>query len=134
MFTKVILNRLEQDLDFHQGREQAGFRRGFSTMNHIQVLNEVMERTNEYELPLWLGSIDFEKAFDSVSLAAVLKSLEHQGIESAYIKLLRNIYSTATSVIRLHQESKKIKVGKGIRQGDSISPNLFSPVLEGVNK
>ena len=101
-------------------------------MDHIQTLNEVMERTNEYELPLCLGFIDFEKAFDSVSLSAVLKSLEHQGIESAYIKLLRNIYSTATSVIRLHQDSEKFKVGKGVRQGDSISPKLFCAVLERV--
>jgi len=40
------LNRIERDLDFNQGRVQAGFRRGFSTMDHIQALNEVMERTN----------------------------------------------------------------------------------------
>jgi len=63
-------------------------------------------------------------------LSAVLKSLKHQAIESAYIHLLRNIYSTATSVITLHQESEKFKVGKGVRQGDSISPKLFSAVLE----
>jgi len=56
---------------------------------------------------LCLGFLYFQKAFDSVSLSAVLKSLEHQGIEDLYIKLLRNIYSTATSVIRLHQESEK---------------------------
>jgi len=71
-----------------------------------------------------LELIDFEKTFDSVSLAAVLKSLEHQGIESAFITLLRNIYSTATSVIKLHQESEKFKVGKGVRRGDSISPKM----------
>jgi len=73
MFTKVILTRIERDLDFNKGREQAGYRRGFSTMDHIQTLNEVMGRTNKYELPLCLGFIDFEKAFDSVSLAAALK-------------------------------------------------------------
>jgi len=61
--------------------------------------------------------------------------LNHFNIKASkvsYIKLLRNIYSTATSVIRLHQESEKFKVGKGVRQGDSISPKLFSAVLESV--
>ena len=88
----------------------------------MQVLNEVIERSNEYELPLCLlGLIDFEKALNSVSLAAILQTLEHQGIEGPYNKVLQNIYSTATSVIRLHQESEKFKIGKGIRQGDSIS-------------
>jgi len=89
-----------------------------------------MERTNEYELPLCLGFIDFGKACDSVSLSAVLKSLQLQVIENAYIKLLRNIYSTATSLIRLHEESEKFEVGKGVRQGDSIFPKLFCAVLE----
>jgi len=36
-----------------------------------------------------------------------LKSLEHQGIESAYIKLLRNTCSTATSVICASRKYKK---------------------------
>jgi len=39
-------------------------------------------------------------------------STEHRSnwlYESAYIKLLRNIYSTATSVIRLNQESEKLE-------------------------
>jgi len=83
MFHKVILNRIDRDLDFNQGTEQARFHRGFSTMDHIQTLNEVMERTHEYELPLCLEFIDFEKPFDSVSLSAVIKSLEHQAIENA---------------------------------------------------
>jgi len=39
---------------------------------------------------------------------------------------------TATSVITLHQESEKIKVGKGVRKGESISPKLFSAVLDKV--
>jgi len=132
MFTIVILNHIERDLDFKQGREQAGFRRGFKTMGHIQTLNEVMERTNEYEPPLCLGFTDFEKAFDSISLAVVLESLKHQGIENANIELLRIIYSTAISVIKLHQESEKIKFGNGVMQGDYISPKLFSAALERV--
>jgi len=117
MFTTVILNRTEQPLHFNQGREQAGSRRVFSTMNHIQTLNELSERTNKYKLPLCLGFKDFEKAFDSVSLSAVLKSLEHQGIENASrhrkVTAKHLGYSTATSVIRLHQERDKFKIGKG---------------------
>ena len=35
LFTRIITARIEKQLDFHQPREQAGFRRGFSTMDHI---------------------------------------------------------------------------------------------------
>jgi len=65
-------------------------------------------------------------------MAAILKSLEHEAIDNAYIKLMRNIYSTAISVIRIHQESERFKVRKGVRQGDSISPKLLSVVLKRV--
>jgi len=60
MFSKIILN---QDLDFNQGTEQAGFRRGFSTMDHIQTLNEVTERNMNFQY-VWFK--DFEKVFESI--------------------------------------------------------------------
>jgi len=50
MFTKVILNHSERELDFNQGGEQSGFRSGFNTMDRIQTLNEVIENTNEFVL------------------------------------------------------------------------------------
>ena len=38
-FTKIISKRLEQKLGLYQPKEQAGFRKGYGTINHIHVLN-----------------------------------------------------------------------------------------------
>ena len=38
VFSQVILRRMLRTLDQHQPREQAGFRSGFSTIDHIQVI------------------------------------------------------------------------------------------------
>ena len=35
LFTKVIKNRTEKQLDTNQAREQAGFRSGYSTTDHL---------------------------------------------------------------------------------------------------
>ena len=35
LFTRIITQRLTTKLDTYQPREQEGFRRGYSTMNHI---------------------------------------------------------------------------------------------------
>ena len=42
-------------LDQHQSREQAGFRSGFSTINHIQVISQLQENADEYNIPDRIG-------------------------------------------------------------------------------
>ena len=55
-----------------------------------------------------------------------------QGINETYIKLIENIYANGTSVVRLHKDTEKIKIGKGVGQGDTYSPKLFTACLEGI--
>ncbi|CAM4498195.1 unnamed protein product [Leuciscus chuanchicus] len=95
IFTKVLLNRLAKQLDEQQPVEQAGFRSGFSTMDHVQVLNQLLERTREYKMPLELNS-------------------------------------NCATTITLFDRPLNIKVGRGVKQGDTISPKLFTACLEQI--
>lgn len=69
LFTKVIINRISESLDFKQRREQAGFRKGYSTIDHIHVINQIIEKSAEYNKPFYMSFIDNKKAFDSVQIA-----------------------------------------------------------------
>jgi hypothetical protein len=71
LMTRVVTNRLESLLDDAQPSAQAGFRRGYSITDHMQVLNELVEKCHEYNLPLHMLFVDFEKAFDTVEHAAL---------------------------------------------------------------
>jgi len=133
-FMRIIAERLKVTLDAAQPREQAGFRKGFSTMDHIHTLQEIINRTNEYEIPLTLCFVDYEQAFDSVSISSTLDALGKQGIDTEYIQLLRSIYKDATASVMLHEETDEFKIEKGVRQGDCLSPILFTAVLEEVFK
>uniref|UniRef100_A0A914VH66 Reverse transcriptase domain-containing protein n=1 Tax=Plectus sambesii TaxID=2011161 RepID=A0A914VH66_9BILA len=78
LLTKVINNQADHILDKSQPPEQASFRRNFSTINHLHSLNELIEKTHEYQLPLYMLFIDFEKAFDSVEVNAVWSAIQEQ--------------------------------------------------------
>ena len=62
----------------------------------------------------------------------LFESLENQGVEAAYITLLRDIYNDATSTLKLHRDNDKIKLQRGVKQGDNISPKLFTACLQDV--
>ncbi|KAE9413031.1 hypothetical protein Angca_003806, partial [Angiostrongylus cantonensis] len=68
LFTRVILNRIDRTLNEGQPCEQAGFRKGFSTMDHIHALTGLIEVLLEYKRPLCFTFVDLEKAFDSIEM------------------------------------------------------------------
>ena len=111
----------------HQPREQAGFRSGFSTIDHIQVISQLQEKADEYKIPLCFAFVDYEKAFDSIEFNPLFESLENQGAEAAYITLLLYLYN---ATLKLHRDSDKIELQRGVRQGDNISPKLFTAWLQ----
>lgn len=132
LFTKIITIRLEKKLDENQPREQAGFRSKYSTTDHIHVINQLKEKCREYNIPICVAFVDYEKAFDSVQTSSILTSLQDQGIEDAYIELLKDIYTNSTVTVHLQKETEKIKIKRGVRQGDTISPKLFTATLESI--
>jgi hypothetical protein len=133
LFTRTICNRIKTTMEGEQGEEQAGFRAGFSTIEHIATICELIERCKEFHIPLYLCFVDFEKAFDSVELNALWRSMQSQGVHPQLIRLLQNIYSQAKNIIRLNVDQRvEVKIQRGVRQGDPISPMLFNAALEDI--
>lgn len=136
LLTKIITNRITNKLDFYQPVEQAGFRKHFSTTDHLHTIRTLIEKCTEYNVPLHVAFVDFQKAFDSVEIWAVLESLENARIDSRYTNIIKNIYENASIQIKLDEKTKTnpIKLQRGVRQGDTISPKLFTLVLEDIFK
>ena len=93
MFSNILLQRMIRTLNFHQTREQAGFRAGYSTIDHLQVVNQQQEKANEYNIPLCFAFVDYEKAFDSIECELLFEGLKNQGVDEVYLNILRNLYS-----------------------------------------
>jgi hypothetical protein len=132
LFTKCILRRIRNTLEEAQPIEQAGFRRSFSTMDHIATLQKLLEIGREHSMPITLVFIDYHKAFDSIEPAAVWTNLRDQGVEEEYIRILEECYKNCSTTIRPFYKNVRIPITRGVRQGDPISPNLFASCLEGI--
>ncbi|GFS08728.1 endonuclease-reverse transcriptase [Elysia marginata] len=127
LFTRLLQTRMERILDENQPREQAGFRKGYSTTDHIHTLNQVIEKSNEYNLTLCVGFIDYEKAFDSVEHFAIFDALRQININEKYVNILENIYQNAAAKVHIdNMESELYPIMLYIDGINIISPSLSS--------
>lgn len=130
LFSSILLNRIAKTIDESQPKEQAGFRAGFSTTDHIQTLDQIMEKYKEFNRILYVAFIDYSKAFDSISHSAIWNALSQLNVEQKYINIIKNIYAKSTSRVKLETKGDEIKIERGVRQGDPLSPKIFIAVLE----
>ncbi|KAK6762466.1 hypothetical protein RB195_023259 [Necator americanus] len=130
ILSSEIRHAIMSVLDEGQPCEQAGFRKGFSTIDRIHTVSKLIEVSREYKMSLCLTFIDLKKAFDSVETEAVVEALDNQGVPTQYIKVLRELYSNFTTGISPFYKNIISDVKRGIRQGDTISPKIFTATLE----
>ena len=106
-----------------------------TTESTMKQINQITEKSNEYILPLCIDFTDYEKAFDTIEHFAILEALRKTNINETYINILQNIYSQATASICLDKlVSDELHINREIRQGDPLSPKLFTAVMEEVFK
>ncbi|XP_052738156.1 uncharacterized protein LOC128198192 [Bicyclus anynana] len=130
LFASLIEKRIKGTIESSQPIEQAGFRSGFSTIDNIHAIEILIEKFQEYRKPLYIGFIDYKKAFDSLTYQAIWKTLLNLNINQEYIKILKHLYENSTSKIQLESTGPPFAIKRGVKQGDPLSPKIFIAVLE----
>ena len=130
IFTKIVKNRIYGILDNNQGEEQSGFKRGYSTVDHIFTVNQLIEKTHEYKIEVYLLLLDFNKAFDSIEHSFLWQALANQGVPKGWVEIIKKLYKNSQVYVKTDRTGPTFKMGRGVRQGDPLSPNLFNSLEE----
>ncbi|KAE9420694.1 hypothetical protein Angca_006402, partial [Angiostrongylus cantonensis] len=109
-----------------------GFEKRFCTMGQIHMITRLIEVSREYKRPLCLAFTDLKEAFDSIEIEADMEAFDSQGISSQYMKILRQLYKNITTKVSPFYNDINVDVKRGVRQGDTISPKLFTATLQNV--
>jgi hypothetical protein len=132
LFSSLINTRISISLEAKQPIEQAGFRKGFSTIDHIHTLELIIEKYQEQQRPLYIAFIDYQKAFDTVSYTSIWKTMKEQEVEDIYINVIKSIYNNNIGRVKLETLGPCFNIERGVRQGDPLSPKLFIAILESI--
>ena len=106
-------------------KEQAGFRKGYSTMDHVFNLKCLAD----LYLHRSCAVINYRKSFDSVNRLALWQKILQQNVNGKMLKIIYSMYDSAESCVRQnHQMSHYFYSNIGVRQGENLLP-FFSLFL-----
>ena len=130
LFSTIMYGRLYPMLDLHQAEDQAGFRKTYQTTDHLATYRLICQKCNEWGIKMWTATIDFKKAFDSISHKSIWDALKSCNVNNGYIHLLMKIYRDQKASVLTDEESNIFDIQKGSKQGDPLSSLLFNTVLQ----
>ena len=144
IFTSILNKRLIRWAE--NGKKiddrQAGFRRGYSTLDNIFILDTLMASYKKKKVTLYMAFVDYRDAFNKVSRNALMFKLNKMGVSSQFTKVLESMYSQGSFSVKISSEkvTESRPYTTGCYQGDNLSPTLFSlfvndifPCLESVD-
>ena len=134
---RILSNRIQWLLECKCliNREQAGFRRGCSTTDHITQLESHIKQDFSKKRSTVAVFLDISKAYDSVWTQGLLYKSSRLGISGPILAWLQEFLTGRSICVRVgSQSSRFIRIENGVPQGAVLSPTLFNIMLMDLPK
>ena len=114
LFSRLVMGRVRKILDKHQCKDQAGFRSGCSTDDHLFSFCQLQEKCHEWRKEVWIAAVDFQKAFDTVSHQRLGQMLRVHEVPEVYVLFYETFYSSQSGCVQLDVISRKFGFSRGV--------------------
>ena len=131
---KTILNKCPNIK--HHNNMQFGFSKNSSTIHAELFIKETIQKYNTEHTPIYLLSLDAEKAFDTCNWLKLFTHLYEKSIvPNTVLKFLIKLYIQGDASIRYRGEySDNFTFSQGVRQGSILSPFFYNHYTEQLIK
>ena len=135
VITKLLANRLQLVLPTIINPSQAAFIKGRSIQSNILLANDLTRNLHsKHRGNRVCLKADLHKAFDSISWNFLFFLMHHMGFPPIWIDWIKTSLETAKFSILLNGCPEGFfSSTNGVRQGDPLSPYLFTIVMEGLS-
>lgn len=131
IIAKILTNRLVGVLGGIINEVQSAFIKDRQILDGPFILNEVLSWCKRKKKQSLLFKVDFEKAYDSVRWDFLDDVLSKFGFGEKWRKWIHCcLHSSKGSIIINGSPTDEFQFGKGLKQGDPLSPFLFLLVME----
>ena len=93
--------------------------------DHLFTVTQLAEKMAEFQLPLWVAVVDFQKAFDCVEHAALWKAMAEQGVPRGYIRICRALYKDQTGKVNTKTASRSFDIARGFPRDPKLAKKQF---------
>ena len=137
LYTNILNKRLVEYMDINNviQDEQNGFRKDRSCEDHIYSLTSIIRNRKNDGRDKYTCFVDMAKAFDRVNRDILFIKLANIGVSGNMLESIKTLYAECKASVNVNGSyTDFFNITAGVKQGDGISPTLFSIFIDNLVK